>query len=64
MNTENILNLLVPLLVSFISAGGFGFMNYYIMNELGYLNIIEEEKEDKKLIIQFFDLFRFYELFF
>lgn len=59
MNTENILNLLIPLLISFMSAGGFGFMNYYIMNELGYLNIIEEEKEDKKLIIQFFSIINF-----
>lgn len=59
MDISLISNSFMVLLTSFISSGGIGFVNYYILSELGWLNIPETKKDEKRVAILFFSVINF-----
>lgn len=52
---ENYFNLIT----AFVTAGGLGFINFYILDKLDIIKIKKNEKEDKALFILFFSIINY-----
>lgn len=48
--------LLVKLVVALALAGGFGYINYYILQNIGVINISKEDKDDKSFSLILFSV--------
>lgn len=53
MNTSD---LLMKIILSLGLGGGFGYINYYILNNLGIINIDKDEKEEKTFSLILFSI--------
>lgn len=48
--------LLIKLVVALALAGGFGYINYYILQNIGVINISKEDKDDKSFSLILFSV--------